>query len=64
METLYSTVDIVQKLGIPRDRLRDWMHRCFVFNSEEGASGQKTKAMFNRIDVYSAALFEYLENLI
>jgi hypothetical protein len=36
------------------------MNRCFVFTSVQEAAGQRTKAIFNRIDVYGIALFEYL----
>ena len=60
MERLYSIVDIVKKLGIPGERLRDWMNRCFVLTNVQKAAGQKTKAIFNRLDVYGIALFEYL----
>ena len=60
MERLYSIVDIVKKLGIPGERLRDWMKRCFVFESDREAEDQRTKAIFNRLDVYGIALFEYL----
>jgi len=60
MERLYSIVDIVKKLGIPGERLRDWMKRCFVFKSDQEAEDQRTKAIFNRLDVYGIALFEYL----
>jgi len=60
MERLYSIVDIVKRLGIPIERLRDWMNRFFVFTSDQEASDQRTKAIFNRLDVYGIALFEYL----
>ncbi|MBW1804212.1 MAG: hypothetical protein JRJ85_26205, partial [Deltaproteobacteria bacterium] len=59
-EQLYSIVDIVKKLDIPRERLRDWMNRCSVITNDQEGADQKTKAIFNRIDVYGAALFEYL----
>jgi hypothetical protein len=60
MERLYSIVDIVKRLGIPIERLRDWMNRFFVITSDQEASDQRTKAIFNRLDVYEIALFEYL----
>ena len=60
MERLYSIVDIVKRLGIPIERLRDWMNRCFVFTSGQKAAGQRTKAMFSRIDIYGIALFVFL----
>jgi hypothetical protein len=59
-ERKFSIVDIVKRLGIPRERLQDWMNRCFVFTSDQEAAGQRTKAIFNRFDVYGIALFEYL----
>ena len=59
-ERKYSKVDIVKRLGIPRERLRDWISRCFVFARDREAGGQKTKAIFSRLDVYGIALFEYL----
>ena len=36
------------------------MNRGFVFTSDQEAAGQRTKAIFNRLDVYGIALFEYL----
>ena len=59
-ERKFSIVDIVKRLGIPVDGLRDWMNRGFVFPSGQEASDQRTKAIFNRLDVYGIALFEYL----
>jgi hypothetical protein len=59
-ERKYSKVDIVKRLGIPRERLRDWISRCFVFARDREAAGQRTKAIFSRLDVYGIALFEYL----
>jgi hypothetical protein len=59
-EREFSIVDVVKRLGIPRERLRDWMNRCFVFTSDQDAAGQITKAVFNRLDVYGIALFEFL----
>ena len=56
---VYSTLDIVKSLDIPRERLRDWMNRGFITPSKE-AKGQGTKALFSRIDVYAISLFRYL----
>ena len=61
-ERRFSIVDIVKRLGIPSERLRDWMNRCFVFTSDQEAAGQRTKAIFNRLDVYGIALFVFLVN--
>jgi hypothetical protein len=59
MKTEFSTLDIVKALGIPRERLRDWMGRSFVVPSSS-AHGQGTKAVFTRHDVYGIALFRCL----
>ena len=59
-EHKFSIVDIVKRLGIPIERLQDWMNQYFVFTSDQEAAGRRTKAIFNRLDVYGIALFEYL----
>jgi hypothetical protein len=56
---IYSTLNIVKALGIPRERLRDWMNRGYIAPSIP-AKGQGTKAVFSRLDVYSIALFRHL----
>ena len=55
----YSTLDIVKALGIPRERLRDWMSRGFI-EPTLPARGQGTKAGFTLADVYGVALFDRL----
>lgn len=55
----FSTLDIVAALGIPRERLRDWMNRGFVKPSIP-AEGQGTRAVFTRHDIYRVALFAEL----
>ena len=57
-EKSYSTLDIVKKLDIPRERLREWIDRGFIVPSIERSSGQGTKNLFSRKDVYLIALFE------
>lgn len=52
----YSTLDIVKALGIPRERLRDWMSRGFI-EPTLPARGQGTKSGFTLADVYGVALF-------
>jgi hypothetical protein len=59
-ERKYSKVDIAKRLDIPRERLRDWVSRCFVFARDREATGQRTKAIFSRLDVYGIALFDFL----
>lgn len=55
----FSTLDIVKALGIPRERLREWMKRKDMIPSVS-ASGKGTKAIFTRLDVYAVELFRQL----
>ncbi len=59
MEEIYSTIDIVKALNIPRERLKDWMTQGFIRPSLP-ATGIGTIAIFTRIDVYAVALFKKL----
>jgi hypothetical protein len=59
MRNEFSTLDIVAAIGIPRERLRDWMNRGFVVPSIS-AKGQGTKAVFTRNDIYYLAVFDKL----
>jgi len=59
MRDEFSTLDIVKTLGIPRERLRDWINKGFV-RPTVPAEGQGTKAMFTRGDVYGVKLFHIL----
>ena len=59
MKSEFSTLDIVKKLNIPRERLRDWMSRGFVKPSQQ-AQGQGTKALFTRFDVHLVGIFRDL----
>lgn len=56
----FSMGDIVQKLGIPRGRLQEWMNMYSVLGHERGATSLQTKGVFSRFDVYQIALFDYL----
>ena len=56
MQNQFSTLDIVKSLGVPRERLRDWMNNGFVWPTIS-SKGQGTKAVFTRDDVYLVALF-------
>ena len=60
MERVYSIRDIIERLGTPRERLRDWMKHCMVLKSDQEPAGKRTKAIFTRFDVYGMALFEHL----
>ena len=55
----FTTFDIIKALGIPRERLQDWINRGFVKPSVP-AEGKGTKAIFTRGDVYAVALFKSL----
>lgn len=59
MRDEFSTLDIVKALGIPRERLREWMTRSFI-KPTISAQGQGTKASFSRLDVYCVELFRQL----
>ena len=56
MRNQFSTLDIVKALGVPRERLRDWMNNGFVVPTIS-SKGQGTKAVFTRDDIYLVALF-------
>ena len=56
IEDLYSTLDIVKALNIPRERLRDWMIRGFIKPSLP-STGKGTIAVFTKADVFGVALF-------
>ena len=56
IEDLYSTLDIVKTLDIPRERLRDWMTRGFIKPSLP-STGKGTIAIFTKGDVFGVALF-------
>jgi hypothetical protein len=61
-ERKYFKADIVIRLGIPRERERlpDWISRCFVFGCDREAAVQRTKAKFCQPDVCGIALSESL----
>jgi hypothetical protein len=61
MRNEFSTFDIVKALGIPRERLKDWMNNGFV-KPTVPAEGQGTKAIFTRVDLYLTELFRDLLN--
>lgn len=56
----FSTLDIVRILGIPRERLREWLNHGFIRPSIQEAKGQGTKALFSRNDLYLIAMFRDL----
>jgi hypothetical protein len=57
IEDLYSTLDIVKALNIPRERLRDWMVRGFIKPSLP-STGKGTISIFTKADVFGVALFK------
>ena len=55
----FSTFDIVKKLKIPRERLKDWMSQGFI-EPTTPAEGKGTKAIFTLLDVYCLMLFKQI----
>jgi hypothetical protein len=56
----YTTFDIEKKLGIPRNRLQQWLDRAIITPSIEQARGHGTKNRFSRNDLYRLELFQRL----
>ena len=54
----FTTTD-VKKLGIKRERLKEWMSKGFVQASVK-ASGPGTKNLFSLLDLYQIKLFAYV----
>jgi len=54
----FTTTD-VSKLGIKRERLKEWMSKGFVQPSKK-ASGPGTKNLFSLLDLYQIQLFAYV----
>ena len=59
LSKVFTTSDIA-KLGIKRERLKDWMERGFIVPSIQKADGQGTKNYFSIFDLYSITLFRTL----
>jgi hypothetical protein len=55
----YTSTDIL-KLGIKRERLKDWIERGLVQPSIQKAAGQGTTHLFSIYDLYLIKLFERL----
>jgi hypothetical protein len=55
----FTTFDIIKALGIPRERLQDWINRGFI-KPTIPAEGKGTKAIFTRDDIYRIELFQKL----
>lgn len=53
-------MDVARKLGIPRERFREWLVRGFIRPSIQQASGSGTRNLFSRWDMYLIALFQHL----
>lgn len=60
-EAPYTTKDIIEKLGIPMQRLRMWLLNGFISPSIPSA-GQGHKAYFSHTDFYAIDLFAKLLN--
>ena len=61
MQTEFTTSDIGKALGIPRERLKDWMNLGYV-RPKIPAEGAGTKAIFSIQDLYKICLFQHLLN--
>jgi len=59
MRNEFSTTDIFKALGIPRERLKDWMMNDFV-EPTVPAKGKGIPAVFTKSDIYLIALFQDL----
>lgn len=57
----YTTTDVA-RLGIKRERLKEWTTRGFVSPSVR-AAGPGTKALFSLLDLYHIKLFEKIVKL-
>jgi len=55
----YTTTDIA-RLGIKRERSKEWMSRGYIKPSVESATGAGTKNLFSLWDLYIIQLFQYL----
>jgi hypothetical protein len=55
----FTTSDIT-RLGVKRERLKDWLERGFIEPSIQKADGQGTKNYFSILDLYAIMLFETL----
>lgn len=60
MKDEFTTFDIINKLGIPRGRLREWMNEGFIVPSVQKAEGVGTKALFDRVDIVTIVIFKHL----
>lgn len=56
----FTTWDVIKRLGIHRERLREWLRLGFVNASAQKADGIGTKHLFTRWDLYIVALFQHL----
>jgi DNA-binding transcriptional MerR regulator len=56
----FTTFEIEKKLGIPRNRLQQWLDRGVVTPSIKQARGLGTKNRFSRHDLYRLELFQRL----
>jgi hypothetical protein len=55
----FTTTDIA-RLGIKRERLKEWITRGYIGPSIESATGAGTKNLFSLWDLYMIQLFQYL----
>jgi len=60
MKEEFTIKNIVDALGIPRERFKEWVYRGFIKPSIEQADGVGTKNIYSRTDVYGVALLDGL----
>ena len=59
-KTLYSTFDVVEKLKIKLERLRDWVKSGFIVPYKYGKSPRGKKAQFTHEQLYEIRLFQHM----
>ncbi len=59
--TGYSMQDVI-KIGIPLDRLEEWIRKGYVLPISQDSSGSGVGKIFGRFDLYAIKLFDYLIN--
>lgn len=55
----YTTFDIIKKLGIKRERLKNWIMSGYIIPAFQSEIGQGKKSYFTKWQLYVIKLFEY-----
>ena len=56
----FSSTEIIDRLGLEKERFRGWVDKGYITPSIKKAEGQGSRHEFNLMDLYSAALFLHL----